>query len=243
MHCSFALNLRCTVVAAAKTFSPPPQGAVFLLLLLRRKLFKAEWTTEFIKEVAYSEGMETKKFVNVVLVIGIVLFCISLFFDNQIINAIPSLRSEIIDAIAQGLAVINRVVILVVVSLMLCKKRTQIRDWCLVYLGGSAVAWALKELIQRPRPFETGAITPLVEATGYAFPSGHATVLFAAFPLLVTAYPSYRWLILVIAMILILTRVYLGIHYISDIIGGAVIGIVVSQIMLAIIHRVLPNKA
>ena len=84
----------------------------------------------------------------------------------------------------------------------------------------------LKELVQRVRPCNalSDIITPLGCAGGYSFPSNHALNNFAAAVFLMRIYPSYKWIFLLTAFLVSISRIYLGMHYPSDILGGALIG-------------------
>jgi undecaprenyl-diphosphatase len=90
----------------------------------------------------------------------------------------------------------------------------------------------LKEMIQRTRPCKmlTDAITPLGCTGSYSFPSNHALNNFAAATFYSRLYPDLRWVLFITATLISISRVYLGLHYPSDILGGAAIGIIFGYI-------------
>jgi len=102
----------------------------------------------------------------------------------------------------------------------------------------------IKEIVARPRP----EILRLVHETSYSFPSGHAMVATGFYGYLIyIAYKkiskkSLRNTIMALLSILILligiSRIYLGVHYATDIIGGFVIGTVYLVIFIKIIKGV-----
>lgn len=109
----------------------------------------------------------------------------------------------------------------------------------------------LKELAARPRP---DAALALVEETGYAFPSTHSAFVAAFYGALIyllshwDAFPDHPWLRRAIqgALALLIlaigaSRVYLGVHWPSDVIGGFLFG-GLCLAALAIARRITQKK-
>jgi undecaprenyl-diphosphatase len=59
-------------------------------------------------------------------------------------------------------------------------------------------------------------------------PSGHASTAFAAALAVGLAHPRLRWPLLALAALVALSRVWLGVHYLTDVIAGAALGAAVA---------------
>jgi undecaprenyl-diphosphatase len=119
------------------------------------------------------------------------------------------------------------------IALVLC---TLYRRWGVLGLTIVAVALAdvtatgLKGLFDRPRPpLRYPNQDPLVAVPDTAsFPSGHAATSFAGATILAFAFPRLAPLFYVLASAVGFSRVYLGVHYLLDIVGGAVLGTLIA---------------
>ena len=94
-------------------------------------------------------------------------------------------------------------------------------------LGLIVTNLTIKPLISRPRPWLDWPIIPLVtEKDPNSFPSGHTCAAFAAAMVWVRTLPQKRDRVIaaVMAVLMGLSRLYVGVHYPSDVLAGAVIG-------------------
>ena len=121
----------------------------------------------------------------------------------------------------------------VVVAALLAWRRmwTLLVTWLAAVAGSALLDRLLKEFFHRPRPHFTH---PLLVETSYSFPSGHAMESFVAYGMLayfaVLALRTWEWRVGVVcgaALLVVLigfSRMYLGVHYFSDVIAGYAAG-------------------
>ena len=88
-------------------------------------------------------------------------------------------------------------------------------------------ARVIKEIFQRLRPCNAlpDVLTPLGCTGTFSFPSNHALNNFAVAFFFSILYPKAKWYLFTAASLIAISRVYLGLHYPSDILGGALLGI------------------
>lgn len=114
---------------------------------------------------------------------------------------------------------------------------------CSVFMA-AATTGLLKVLIGRSRPiiYEALNITFFVpwtfESVFNSMPSGHTAVSFAGLVMLGMLFPRVKWATWTLAIIIGLSRIYIGAHWPSDVILGAFIGMVCADIVKSVLKKI-----
>lgn len=157
-----------------------------------------------------------------------------LIYDNAIYNfIINTFQSNTMTNILKFITQFGSVLYFSIFSFLLVvlarRKKTKLLipiNICLVTL----INIIIKEIIKRPRP----SVTRLVTESGYSFPSGHAMTSIAFYGFLIyLIYKNienkyYKWGLIILFSLLTFvigfSRIYLGVHYTSDVISGFIAG-------------------
>ena len=96
-----------------------------------------------------------------------------------------------------------------------------------VAISDQLSAGLLKPLIGRPRPSHVLEGVRLLAGRGgrYGFPSSHAANIFSAWTVLALRHPRLKYVLAVLPLGVAYSRVYMGVHYPLDVIGGALLGL------------------
>ena len=129
------------------------------------------------------------------------------------------------------------VILLIILSWVITKQRKVLRHLVLLYAIQSAVIYGLKFFVQRQRPLFFLEWAPkLSKGTGEildpSFPSAHAAFAFMMATLLALWFPRYRVIFFIVAGVVGWTRIYLGLHYPTDVIAGALLGYGMTKLFL-----------
>lgn len=155
-----------------------------------------------------------------------------LALDAAIVDAVATLHGPILDAVMLGLSEAGRrgVVWLALATVVAVARPGRVGGlWQLIaalILSGVLVDLVLKPTIGRPRPFAADATVAVVGGRpgSAAFPSGHASTAFAGAIIVSRMWRRGRVLLWALAALIACSRVYLGVHYPLDILGGAALG-------------------
>lgn len=143
--------------------------------------------------------------------------------------------------------VIGLIIIAIIISSILIIKKHKLMGfliWLNLAISGG-LNQILKRIVQRPRPTEYR----LIEESGYSFPSGHSMVSAAFYGFFIylifknVKNKHIKWIsITALSMLIILigiSRIYLGVHYTSDVMAGFVISISYLVIFTSIVNDYL----
>jgi len=154
-------------------------------------------------------------------------------FDNAMINLIQGLESPQLTTIMKFFTMIGNgfsialitIVVMIILYIFLGHRRELIFLMCVV-IGSALLNTLLKLIFQRARP----DINRIAEAYGYSFPSGHSMAAFTLYGVIAFLVWKHvptavgRVTIIILSSLFItligISRIYLGVHYPSDILGG-----------------------
>jgi undecaprenyl-diphosphatase len=157
-------------------------------------------------------------------------------FDDSITSFIHGLTSPFLTSIMKlftflgsGVIVAVIVVLMMIFLYVVLKHRSELILLAGVVIGSALLNWILKVIFHRARPL----INRIIEETGYSFPSGHSMAAFTLYGILSFLLWKHitnrigRTLLIMFSIFMIMmigiSRVYLGVHYPSDILGAYLI--------------------
>ena len=168
-----------------------------------------------------------------------------MIFDTAMNTFIQSIEHPTTVVLAKTISSIFDPFVLIVLSLIISFyiyiKSSKIKG---VFFGGMMIFTGVlivvaKEIFKRLRPFE--AILPELS---YSFPSGHSTMAVVFFGLLIYLFVSKKYrihtIIISIALIFIigLSRIYLRVHWLTDVLGGFLLGGIILIIGILILRKI-----
>ena len=151
------------------------------------------------------------------------------WFDNFIYNIVINLKSDFMTNVMKGITFLGSVKFIIIINVLLfiysmVKKKYNLLLITISSITSPIVNNILKVIFKRPRPI----IINMIEERSYSFPSGHSMISILFYGSIIYLLNKYKIkhckLISIILSILILligiSRIYLGVHYPSDVLGG-----------------------
>jgi len=171
-------------------------------------------------------------------------------FDESILKWVETLRTPFLNAMMVDITSLGGLALTVILGLLtvfiflIAGDPAAAIHLIITATGGFYISLWTKSLILRPRPT---IIPQLIHASGFSYPSGHATTSAAIYLTMAILtcrhFKSYnkRFFLLFLAAIMItlisFSRIYLGVHYPSDTMSGALIGLAWALFMAALFSK------
>ncbi len=173
--------------------------------------------------------MPTKTFkaTSSILFSLVIVFAVASFFlDGVVVDSMPHFRNTVIDTIFLVITNATFVAIAFVILpflILLMRKQTSEAVYVLTAAASSLlICLLLKMVVASPRPPQE-----LFSFSGPfqgSFPSMHAFLVFAMLPLIALHIPKGKLIFSALAVLVSFTRLYFGVHYLSDVVWGALLG-------------------
>lgn len=160
----------------------------------------------------------------------------------ELIRAVQQIQGPLFDGLFKGITFLGEEdFFLILLPLVF---------WCVDFAVGARLAFAfflsaylnsgLKDLFAHPRPFELDPTVKRHEVGGYGLPSGHSQSAVVVWGMLASAFrKKWLWIVAIALMVLIgFSRIYLGVHFPTDVLGGWAIGVVILLCAVALGPRI-----
>jgi len=209
------------------------------------------------KKNPFHQKLITISILSVLIVIFIILCTLTLTgvfsgFENSVYEFLYNLINPVLTGFARVLTFVGFFPILIGVGLLLeviPKTRHKLGFQAALAAGaGYLINYIFKVIFQRPRP----VINQIINSSGLSFPSGHSAAAGAFFATIIifiilnikdkrVSIPTII-LCAIMPLVVALSRVYLGVHYITDTITGIVLGTIVAMLISLILWPLLKRK-
>ncbi|MFH2028875.1 MAG: phosphatase PAP2 family protein [Nanoarchaeota archaeon] len=168
--------------------------------------------------------MKADKNKIIISILVICLFAISFFFDKTIFLFIDLIENPVLDYIlniVSSYTFIFLIFFLATLSLWKENKQKIPLLWSSIIIS-TIITIILKVVVARARPFDATIIS-ILAFLNYSFPSLHSATAFSIVP----ALDKFKWAWIILAIIIAISRIYLKVHYLSDVLFGAILGYLV----------------
>ena len=166
--------------------------------------------------------------------------------DQTAVNAVKLIQNPLLDKIMVFFTSLgdNGIIWIILLIVLLSGKKTRNKGVVLLITVITVFILTnyLKEEFHRVRPYEYMNFIPKVKTSGTSsFPSAHSVVAFAVFGVYYFYNLRYKYVIGVIALIIAVSRFYLEVHYLSDVLAGIALALTVSYILFHVNEIILKS--
>lgn len=179
--------------------------------------------------------------------------------ELEILHALQDIRSELLDSVMLAVTTLGDGGVLWIITGVLLlavpavkkesNEHVKMRNMMAIcmffalilnYICGNLV---IKNIVQRPRPYKIDtSVIPLITPSEYSFPSGHTSSSFAAACAIFLYHRRAGIVAFMMAALIAFSRMYLFVHYPTDILGGIVLGIACAVIVRFCMEKAMKKR-
>ena len=180
-----------------------------------------------------------KKKLILISILSLIIFILSFLLDNIVSNNISNIWNPFLTNLMIFISYIFDPYTIILISIIISavlfykKKKSQALFLFLSTVIGGILIIIIKEIVQRARP-----LNQLLIESGYSFPSGHvvmATIFFLS--LIYLLKNNLKYLLIFFIILVGFNRIYLNVHWFSDVIAGFILGVLILILVKYIIKK------
>jgi undecaprenyl-diphosphatase len=171
---------------------------------------------------------------KIIIILALALF-VSFFIDKPVAEFSQSIRTPFLDTVMLWFSSsITIAVVLIITSALFLieeRKKRYVPVLLVSFILGILISYVLKFIFMRGRPGLVGSPKNLED---YSFPSTHSTMAFSVIPVLGKEFSKVKIFWFLFSVMISLSRIYLNQHYLSDVMGGIILGYIIGYFTLRI---------
>ncbi|GIU68574.1 MAG: phosphatase PAP2 family protein [Candidatus Pacearchaeota archaeon] len=167
---------------------------------------------------------------------------LSFYFDRSFFYIIKLIRNSVLTDFFLGISFFSSLIFIFIFLTALFikeKRRKFILPLWLTLAFNVILSFILKILIQRQRPFQLDLISIIGNLNdsyfvwNFSFPSFQSMLVFSVLPFLNMEFKNLRYIWIVFSFLVAFSRIYLGLHFLSDVFLGGVVGYFIGFFVLS----------
>lgn len=154
---------------------------------------------------------------------------ISFYIDELVLKGVTSLQNPVLNSIFLFITNIYVVIFLLLIFASIVLYEEKKYEWIpvlvLSFLFSFFLSYLIKFLVQRQRP----DISPILFENSYSFVSAHSAVAFSTIYVLNREFPRIKYFWITSVVLIAFSRIFVGVHFLTDVIFGALLGYYVGK--------------
>lgn len=195
--------------------------------------------------------MKNKKLLGILSII----FIISLFIDKSFTIYITKFQNPTLNNIMLSISDAGQSISVFIVMMLLSlyiilynkKHNRYVFPMIIALIITNLAVYFLKIGVHRSRPYSVLDIKTITTDTDFSFPSGHSNAVFSIAPFFSLFFSKIGYIWWIFAILVAFSRIYLGMHYLSDVVFSMILGIFIASLMIyledkfSLSKKIIPN--